>query len=306
MTFNQWYPVFTSKDLRSKPIGIERFGKQWVLWRQSDGTAIMQPAWCPHRGASLAQGRVVGDELQCPWHGFRFDAVGHCTCAPCDGTVPQGGRLDNTSLVANEAHGLIWAWWGDGEPAQLPSFELMDDDPRCAFEAQYELPYHYSRMVETNLDIHHTPFVHGNVLRGLGHEVTEAHLEEDDRGFKFRANLGRTGERGTLPFELEYCAPTLVRIALTEKLQIVVGIAPVNDTRSWMWFRYYQRYTRIPGIRKLISWISVKLELWIIQKQDWRIFSGMHPGAMEDVNYHFVNADRPIMAYHKRRTAPNG
>lgn len=34
---------------------------------------------CPHAGASLAEGHVSGDEVACPWHGWRFDlATGAC------------------------------------------------------------------------------------------------------------------------------------------------------------------------------------------------------------------------------------
>lgn len=29
---------------------------------------------CPHQGGSLSQGRVKGDEVECPWHGSLFSA----------------------------------------------------------------------------------------------------------------------------------------------------------------------------------------------------------------------------------------
>lgn len=38
---------------------------------------------CPHAGAALAEGHVDGDQVSCPWHGWRFDlSTGACrTCA---------------------------------------------------------------------------------------------------------------------------------------------------------------------------------------------------------------------------------
>lgn len=33
---------------------------------------------CPHNGASLANGRLDGNVLQCPAHGLRFDVVSGC------------------------------------------------------------------------------------------------------------------------------------------------------------------------------------------------------------------------------------
>ena len=38
---------------------------------------------CPHRGASLAEGDVAGNEVTCPWHGARFDlTTGAHLCPP--------------------------------------------------------------------------------------------------------------------------------------------------------------------------------------------------------------------------------
>ena len=38
-----------------------------------DGRYYAVHGTCPHRAGPLGEGRVVRDELACPWHGFRFD-----------------------------------------------------------------------------------------------------------------------------------------------------------------------------------------------------------------------------------------
>ncbi|HZT82202.1 MAG TPA: non-heme iron oxygenase ferredoxin subunit [Gemmataceae bacterium] len=38
---------------------------------------------CPHRGAPLWEGELIGNEVTCPWHGARFDVTtGAHLCPP--------------------------------------------------------------------------------------------------------------------------------------------------------------------------------------------------------------------------------
>ena len=37
---------------------------------------------CPHRKAPLSSGEVVGNDIQCGYHGIRFAADGTCTHVP--------------------------------------------------------------------------------------------------------------------------------------------------------------------------------------------------------------------------------
>ncbi len=44
---------------------------------------------CPHRGAPLWEGDLVGTEVHCPWHGARFDVTsGAHLCPPARSGVP--------------------------------------------------------------------------------------------------------------------------------------------------------------------------------------------------------------------------
>ena len=57
--------------------------------RDAGGEAVALADRCPHRFAPLSRGRVVDDTLECPYHGLRFGAHGHCVFNPHgDGRVP--------------------------------------------------------------------------------------------------------------------------------------------------------------------------------------------------------------------------
>lgn len=300
---DHWYPVLEARKLRRRPVAVRRFGSDWVLWRGRDG-AVMMPGYCPHRGACLGQGRVDAGELVCPWHGFRFGVDGTCTRMPCEGrdATPRHSLAIRPAVV-REAHGLLWQWWGEPRDSYppLPWFEDVATVARRSWEGSYELPYPYTRMVETNLDVHHTPFVHRTTVPGVGSRVVgfDATIEGDR--ISTRGELCHEGRDHGMPFRDDLILPNLSLIELTGKLRLLACATPVDTKRSWLWFRYYQDYTDLPLLRRLLAAFAVFTELAFVQRQDWRIFRGMRPGTVDEIPYHFVDADRGIALYRKRR-----
>ncbi len=67
-----WYAVDASDRFARTPVGYTIDGQELVLWRAQDGSLRAGPGACPHMGASLACGRVRGDNLVCPWHGLEL------------------------------------------------------------------------------------------------------------------------------------------------------------------------------------------------------------------------------------------
>jgi hypothetical protein len=67
-----WYAVDASAAIAAAPVGYTVEGQELVLWRAQDGALRAAPGACPHMGASLACGRVRGDNLVCPWHGLEL------------------------------------------------------------------------------------------------------------------------------------------------------------------------------------------------------------------------------------------
>ena len=108
---NGWYAVAVSTAL--KPGDLERvhyFGQELVVFRTESGVAAVFDAYCPHLGAHLGYGgRIEGEQLRCPFHGWAFGADGTCEAIPYAKRIPNNASAGK--LPTLERNGFIFAWW---------------------------------------------------------------------------------------------------------------------------------------------------------------------------------------------------
>ena len=87
-----WHPVALSHVVGTQPRAATLLGEDLVLWRDDSGQAHALADQCPHRGARLSMGRVAGGQLECPYHGWRFEGGGRCTHIPAVSGFQPGPR----------------------------------------------------------------------------------------------------------------------------------------------------------------------------------------------------------------------
>ena len=88
------------------PLGLGRSfeiaGKLIAVFRSRDGSLFALDGLCPHKGGPLADGMVVGRQVVCPLHAFRYEAhTGDCDQpGACSiGTYPVDVEDDTVFLV---------------------------------------------------------------------------------------------------------------------------------------------------------------------------------------------------------------
>src|SRR5262249_34438626 len=102
-----WFRVGVSRDIKPGQIKpLRYFGRDLALFRAEDGAARVLEAHCPHLGAHLGHGgRVIGDSVQCPFHGWRWNGEGQCETIPYSQKIPPNATLRRWPV--KEVNGLI-------------------------------------------------------------------------------------------------------------------------------------------------------------------------------------------------------
>lgn len=164
----QWWAAATAAEVSRSLMARDILGERVLLYRQEDGTAVAVSGICPHRAFPLEKGRLVGDSVQCGYHGFTFGPDGACQRVPSQNGVPQHAALRRYPVV--ERGGVVWIWTGEestADPALLPDLAAIGLDapgwtveihPVATVEARYTL------LIENLLDLSHVTFIHATTI----------------------------------------------------------------------------------------------------------------------------------------------
>ena len=159
---NGWFSVGAGSDLAPGDVRpITYLGQEFVLFRGEDGIARVFDAYCPHLGAHLGiGGRVCGDGLACPFHGWRFDGEGQLAEVP---GLDRKPRASTNAWPVCERNGRIFIWHhADGLP---PRYEVIGYRPNESKwtpwrSNSYRVRVHVQDLTENIIDRSHFSAVH--------------------------------------------------------------------------------------------------------------------------------------------------
>lgn len=164
MLINLWYAAEWADAVTEKPMRVKLLDTPLVLFRDKTGKAHCLADVCIHRGGSLAGGWTDGENVVCPYHGWKYSGNGQCVSVPSEGEDFRiSNRFQVDSYDVEERYGMIWVFMGDlpkEERIPIPEFPEFDDPAYRMMKTECTWDAEAARVVENGIDIAHTSFVH--------------------------------------------------------------------------------------------------------------------------------------------------
>jgi phenylpropionate dioxygenase-like ring-hydroxylating dioxygenase large terminal subunit len=175
-----WFRIGASAELHTGDVKpLRYFGRDLVLFRPEDGKAHLLDAHCPHLGAHLGYGgRIKGNTVQCPFHGWQWNGKGQCDAIPYTDNVAPNTAI--RSWPVKEVNGQIMAYHDEqgAAPAwdvpEMPEYRSPDWLP-FRFAHRWKIRTHVQELGENGMDIAHFPCLHNQqtaTVESLGLEIS--------------------------------------------------------------------------------------------------------------------------------------
>lgn len=162
---NAWYVAANDHEIGRQPLGRIFLNEPVVMYRKEDGTLVALEDRCMHRHLPLSMGKLVGDRLQCHYHGLQYDSTGKCVRIPGQDMVPPTAKVRSYPVV--ERYHWVWIWMGDpalADPAKIVDYHWLDDDNWGARSSYLHVKANWQLIVDNLLDLTHLAFVHETTI----------------------------------------------------------------------------------------------------------------------------------------------
>ncbi len=197
-----WMPIAGASEfdeLKTKDVKI--LGEDLVLYKDLSGHFGLIDKNCVHRRADLSAGMVENSGLRCHYHGWLFDAKGHCLEQPYEDTAHP--EINSKSRIRIKAYpvqvkgGLIWAYLGESPAPLLADWEPFSWDNGFTQIVISSVPCNWFQCQENSIDPVHFEWMHenwGNRLRTGKAEFGAKHLKIDFKEFEYGFTYHRIKE----------------------------------------------------------------------------------------------------------------
>jgi nitrite reductase/ring-hydroxylating ferredoxin subunit len=260
-----WFVVASGAQITGKPYNAHYFGEDVVIFRGESGKVVMLTAYCPHMGTHFGTSKtsyivtaglqVQGDNIRCPFHGWRFGPDGKCNDIPYfDGPIPQAARVRSWPVV--ERYGIVFCWndpEGQEPDFDLPEYPEWDDSSWVRWTELYhlcDLPCHPIEIFDNTSDYAHHLCIHGAEIRYYENEVDRHIYRQKNSMLGLRRESGpewarfRGASKGEslhenaplISTETQYIGPGFAQSRFLEAEAVqLIATTPIDDGTSRLW-----------------------------------------------------------------------
>jgi phenylpropionate dioxygenase-like ring-hydroxylating dioxygenase large terminal subunit len=193
-----WYIVAESRELKKDQVLAREVLGEWLaIYRDENGHAVILQDRCLHRSSRLSRGRVSNGQLQCSYHGWRYDGRGEVSFVPSEGPTVNARKRCALKFDAREQDDYIYVRLSQEaavlvEPFAMPNYKKPG---YTTIRLQNRFQGNVTNCAENFVDIPHTAFVHPRIFRDpgsdpVGAEVVRNHGSVKVTYSKERQNFG--------------------------------------------------------------------------------------------------------------------
>ena len=245
-----WHPVGCSDWVTAKPQRVTVLGEELVLYRGASGAPVLMQLRCAHRSLALDYGRVEGDSLRCPYHGWLYDRSGQCLEQPAE---PEGSgfkeKVRLRSYKTQEFSGLVYGYLGPDPAPLLPLFDVLRMEDGVKGIQVGNVAANWLNHVENIVDISHLAWLHGYSFPAYGAKKVSYHWDRKDYGLDNVMVVGDNESDEDTHISC-YGFPTVNRFSVPpvdpngELVRSMIYRVPVDDSSTMLYFvRFYPNGT---------------------------------------------------------------
>jgi phenylpropionate dioxygenase-like ring-hydroxylating dioxygenase large terminal subunit len=295
---NVWTIIAVARDLKpGKPLGLRVAGERVVLFRGALGKVAALIDRCPHRGVALSLGSVHDGEIECPFHGWRFDADGRNCGAPWNPDAKRE-KLGATALPVREIAGLLWLYTGFGETGEPEVSDTLFEPDVTVCTQSVVWKSHWTRVMENMLDMPHLPFVHrktiGKDLRGLTTGRMDVFWEER----RYGARISNAVDGRPRPGALDYRFPNIMELFIDppgKRFRLMVVCIPEGDATTRLLLLTIRNFAR----SRLLDPVFRLMNRRIAREDQAIVESSLPPQAPPPEDEASVRTDAPTLAFRR-------
>ena len=241
-----WFLVAQAEDATNTPSSLRYFGKDLIMYRGASGKVAVMDAYCPHMKTHLAKNstsyvvtdgkHVDGDDIRCPYHGWKFGPDGMCNEIPYSpAPIPKAAKI--RSYPVREWCGFISIWYDEdeAEPHYEPPQLAQWDHPQWVHWKIDDLGIincHPQEVIDNIADKAHLGPIHGST------DIQHFNNSFEDHVMRQSTATGNVKMPGvTFTNETHYTGPGILLSRMGGMMDsfMLVAHTPVEDGSVQVW-----------------------------------------------------------------------